>query len=437
MTTVRVRPSRRQDRLGLRIFVGGQVTSLMGDGLALLAIPLLVLSLTRNPVTAALSAAPRTIGYVVAGMPAGVIVDRLNPRYVMMSMDVVRFTIFALLAVLGLNHLLRVWIVLALAFVAAGAGVFFETALAVAVRDMVGDDRLLGVNSALELANQLSIIVGPGIVGILAATIGLMPALLVNAGTFVVSLVTLFAVRRSGHQIAPTAGVWRALRRMRADLVEGLGYLRAEPLILMLALLSAGLNLFLAAETLQVFFGKQLLRLDDVQIGVVVMAGGAGGIVAALSTPLLGRRFAEPTLIVAGGMATALSLVAVGLAQSMPTLALANLVSGLASVVSVIAIRSLRQRLVPRELLGRTTGTARMIALSAGPLGTLLAGILTSLNGGNPRPVFIGAGLLALLLVTSVWLGFLRPMSIPAAGGQPDLTAPLDRVDDPSGWEQP
>lgn len=418
MTMVRSRPS-RQERMGLRIFIGGQVTSLMGDGLALLAIPLLVLSLTRNPVLAALSAAPRTIGYVVAGLPAGVIVDRLNPRYVMMSMDVIRFGVFALLAVLGLNHQLRVWMVLVLAFVAAAAGVFFETALAVTVRDLVDDHQLLAVNSVLELANQLSIIVGPGIVGILAATIGLMPALLVNAATFVVSLVTLFAVRRSGRQVAATAGLWAALRRMRVDLVEGLGYLRAEPLMLVLALLSAGLNLFLAAESLEVFFGKQLLHLDAVQIGIVMGAGGVGGIAAALCTPLLGRRVAEPVLIALGGGAMAISLVGVGLAWSALTLSLANLVAGFASVVAVIAIRSLRQRLVPRELLGRTTGTARMIALSAGPLGVLLAGTLTSLNHGNPRPVFIGAGLLALVVVTSVWSGSLRRVSVRAAESRP------------------
>ena len=346
------------------------------------------------------------------------IVDRLNPRYVMMSMDVIRFGVFALLAVLGLNHQLRVWMVLVLAFVAAAAGVFFETALAVTVRDLVDDHQLLAVDSVLELANQLSIIVGPGIVGILAATIGLMPALLVNAATFVVSLVTLFAVRRSGRQVAATAGLWAALRRMRVDLVEGLGYLRAEPLMLVLALLSAGLNLFLAAESLEVFFGKQLLHLDAVQIGIVMGAGGVGGIAAAL-TPLLGRRVAEPVLIALGGGAMAISLVGVGLAWSALTLSLANLVAGFASVVAVIAIRSLRQHLVPRELLGRTTGTARMIALSAGPLGVLLAGTLTSLNHGNPRPVFIGAGLLALVVVTSVWSGSLRRVSVRAAESRP------------------
>jgi Na+/melibiose symporter-like transporter len=162
-----------------------------------------------------------------------------------------------------------------------------------------------------------------------------------------------------------------------------------------------------------VFFAKRLLHQHDIQVGVVVMAGGAGGILAALCTPTLGRRLLEPTLMVYGCGGTMLGVGSIGLAHSALTLSTANFISGFASVVAVIAIRTLRQRLVPRELLGRTTGTARMIALSAGPLGTLLAGALTSANGGDPRPVFLGAGALGLVSVVSIWATFLRRVPLP------------------------
>jgi MFS family permease len=79
------------------VFLSGQAVSVLGDGLAVLAIPLLVLDLTRNPLVSALSAASVTVGYLLVGLPAGVLVDRLDPWRVLMAMDAVRAALFAAL----------------------------------------------------------------------------------------------------------------------------------------------------------------------------------------------------------------------------------------------------------------------------------------------------------------------------------------------------
>ncbi len=70
---------------------------MLGDGLAALAIPLLVLDLTRNPLLSALSAASVTVGYLLVGLPAGVLVDRLDPWRVLIAMDAARTLLFAAL----------------------------------------------------------------------------------------------------------------------------------------------------------------------------------------------------------------------------------------------------------------------------------------------------------------------------------------------------
>ena len=160
---------------------------MLGDGLAALAIPLLVLDLTRNPLLSALSAASVTVGYLLVGLPAGVLVDRLDPWGVLIAMDAARTLLFAALYALSVAGVLRVWLVLTLALSAGACAVFFESALTVVVKDLFAVSGLMAANSAIELASQFSLIAGPAIVGLLAAAGGTSLALLANALTFAVS----------------------------------------------------------------------------------------------------------------------------------------------------------------------------------------------------------------------------------------------------------
>src|SRR5215475_6655032 len=149
-----------------RVFLGGQAVSMLGDGLAILAIPLLILQLTRNPIAAVLASLPGSVGYLAAGLPAGLLVDRLDPWLIVICCDVVRGCVFLVLfALTGSGHP-AAWQVLALAFAAGTATVFADTALAVTVRDVFAGPRLISANSWLESANQGGQIIGPLLAGL-------------------------------------------------------------------------------------------------------------------------------------------------------------------------------------------------------------------------------------------------------------------------------
>ena len=102
------------------------------------------------------------------------------------------------------------------------------------------------------------------------------------------------------------------------------------------------------------------------------------------------------------------------LASSTVTLAAANLGYGAALVVASLVNRTQRQRLVPRDLLGRVTSTVRVLFLAVDPLGVVAAGAATEALGGNPRPVFLVAGVTVVMAAAAGWAGGLR-----AAGGHP------------------
>lgn len=406
----RVRSERNvmSSHVRFNIFLGGQVCSLIGDGLAILAIPLLVLQITSSPLAAAFATTPRIVGVLLIGLPSGAVIDRLNPRGVMLAMDALRAGVFLLLAACAAAHVLTLWIILGLAFLAAGGGVCFDTALTVMVQDVVAADRLVRANAYLEGSRQASLVVGPGIVGVLAVTGGLGFALVVNAATFLISFATVRLLPNPQKPSHARSSLATALGRLRSDFIEGARYLRSNRNILAVTCLQAAANLFISVEGLLVFYVRDAIHLGDGAVSAVVAAGGIGGIIGAAVASRLGRAERQNSLIAGGVVVLGVALAGTGLTTNLVLLMTLNLFVGASSVIAVVIVRAQRQRIVPRNVLGRVSATARVIALSAYPVGSLIVGALTTANHGDPRPIFVWSGLLAVCVTAVAWLAGMR-----------------------------
>jgi len=393
---------------------------MLGDGLAILAIPLLVLQLTRSPVAAVLASLPGSVGYLAAGLPAGVLADRLDPWRVLIAGDVIRAAIFLALFLLTGSRSAAAWLILALAFAAGAVTVFSDTALTIAVRDVFSGARLMTANSWLESASQLGQIIGPGAAGLLAAAGLLHVSMLIDALTFLAALASVLAVRASyqGAKRAaqPQATRWRALRR---ELADGIRYLAATRVLFTLLVFMLVLNLGLGADKLIIFFSRSSLHLPADQVGLVVSAGGAGGLLGAAGTSLLCRRLGPLPAVTLGAASSGLALLLIAAATSMPVALAANLLYTFAIVVASVTMRSLRQVLVPRDLLGRVTASWRLGGQGVTLAGAILAGAMAGLLNGDPRPVFAAAGSLTLLTVAVAWFARLRRERLP-----PSVLAP-------------
>lgn len=306
-----------------RVFLGGQVVSLIGDGLAILAVPLLVLQLTGSPLAAGLASAIRSVGYLAVGIPAGPIVDRVTAWKVLVVADVVRAGSFTALGIMALLHVPQVALILTVAFVSACASVFFDAALAVTVQDMFPRERLMAANSAIETASQMSRVIGPVVAGVLASAAGIQDALWIDAATFVVSLVTVGFAVRPGARPAPRAsgGSRHLLRGLGGGFAARLRYLGGQRLILTLTLLFGVTNLCLGADTLLVYFGRVTMALSPITVSVVIAAGGAAGVrtifvsatpvgslIASASTQAAGSP--RPTFAAAGSLLILCTLIA-------------------------------------------------------------------------------------------------------------------------------
>ena len=409
--------------LRARVFLGGQAVSMLGDGLAILAIPLLVLQLTRSPVAAVLASLPGSVGYLAAGLPAGVLADRLDPWRVLIAGDVIRAAIFLALFLLTGSRSAAAWLILSLAFAAGAVTVFSDTALTIAVRDVFAGARLMSANSWLESANQMGQIIGPSAAGLLAATGLLHVSMLIDALTFLVALASLSGVRRA-YPGAPRTGRspadWRALR---GELADGIRYLAATRLLLTLLVFMLVLNLGLGADKLIIFFARNTLHLPPGQVGLVVTAGGIGGLLGAAGTSLLCRWLGPGPAVALGAACSGLALLLIGATASMPVILAGNLLYSLAIIVASVTMRSMRQVLVPRDLLGRVTASWRLGGRGVTLVGAILAGTMAGLLGGDPRPVFAAAGALTLLTVAVAWFAGLRREQLAAGVLAPDHQA--------------
>ena len=397
-----------------RVFLTGQAVSMVGDGLAILAIPLLVLQVSRSPLLAVLASLPGSAGYLAAGLPAGVVADRIDPWRALVAADIIRTLIFVTLFACTGSASTQPWLILSLAFAAGVVTVFADTALAIAVRDVFTGPRLIAANSWLESANQGGLIIGPSAAGLLAAAGLLHVSMLIDALTFLVSLGTL-AVRRPYRNDERPAGQPASLATLRRELAEGLKYLGATRLLLTLLCFTLVLNLCLGADKLVIFLARNTLHWPATAVGLAVTAGGVGGLLGAAGTNLLITRTGPVPAVVLSSSASGVALILIATATSLPALVTGNLVYTAAIIAASVTMRALRQVLVPRELLGRVTASWRLGGQAVTVAGALVAGAMASLCDGDPRPVIAGAGLMTLLTVVIAWLTGIRRQDVPEA----------------------
>ena len=222
--------------------------------------------------------------------------------------------------------------------------------------------------------------------GLLAAAGGINVALLADALTFAVSLVSLVSITRNrpaitqipssrirGGPARPGQGD-RSGPNSRPVSAQGLRYLLTTRTLLILTAVQMVVNLCLSVEKLIIYDARETLGLGPPLVGVVVAAGGAGGLAGALGAAPLARRTGEMRRVLLAIAAAGLSVASMCLASSAVTLAAANLGYGAALVVASLVNRTQRQRLVPRDLLGRVTSTVRVLFLAAGSTGGARSG---------------------------------------------------------------
>jgi MFS family permease len=381
------------------LFGAGTLTNL-GDGVVVLALPWLATLMTQNPVAIAAVAAAGRLPWLLFSIPAGVIVDSADHRKLIARTDLLRAAIVLAIMMLAMSPQAQgsVWLLAGLAFLLGSAEVLRDNAAQTMLPSIVEAKDLERANGQLWSSEQLTgQFIGPPLAGFLIAAgiaipFGLDAALLVLAA----GLVWMISLRPKP----------RTSTSFRSALLEGITYMRHDPLLLRLAIV-LGIANFIATATLtiQVLFAQDVLSLSPFQYGWVLSIEALGAIAGSLLAARFISLFGTQTCLYLSISAWGLGYAAVGLSQSVVTMSIALffVMSG-AMLWNVITV-SWRQRRIPSELLGRVNSIYRFFGWGSMPLGALAGGatvyVLETELGRELalRSTFLLAGLICAVLL--------------------------------------
>jgi MFS family permease len=370
------------------------------------ALPWLAATLTRDPVLVALVATAGRLPWLLFSLPAGVVTDRADHRRLIVRMDAIRALLTCGVVAVALSAGDAgpglIWMLALFAFLLGTAEVLRDNAAQTLLPAVVQPQDLERANGQMWSAEEIATrFIGPPLAGALIG-VGIALPFGLDAASFALAAALIGMIALPPTPTRAAQGFWTAL-------VEGVRWMRANPLMLHLALMLAWVNLLYAAcMAIFVLYGQEVLGLSATGYGLLLTAGAAGGVAGGMLGPrvalAIGPRAAvnlSLVLFVAGYLLFAL----VGTPAAA---ALALFIEGFAGLLWNVVTVSYRQRVIPVAVLGRVNAIYRFFGSGAMAVGALAGGIVVAwAEPGMGRmaalhlPFLIAAGGYAVLAVWS------------------------------------
>ncbi|WP_443050129.1 MFS transporter [Streptomyces sp. F8] len=407
-----------------RLLLAGAATGQFGAQVTLVALPLVaVLVLDAPAFQVGLLTAAETAAFLLVGLPAGALTDRMRKRPLMIRADLVRAAAMASIPAAALGGVLTMAQLYAVALVTGVATVFFDVAHQSYLPQILPREQLVAGNGALETVRSTAHVTGPGIGGGLVQLVGAQFAVIVDAVGYVLS--ALFLLRIDKTEEVPERAAGASLRK---EIGEGVRFILGHPLLRVIAL-TTGLANFCTAVLMatQTVHLVRVVGLEAGGLGLVLSASAVGGLLGALAAGPIAARLGQArvillSLLVTGPFALLWPLSGHGLAGAVLFAAGSAVVSFGAVVYNV------------------ANATLRFLMWGTLPLGALLGGALAQSYGSRTALAWCAAGILAVplpLLLSP--LRRMRDLPAPqdddatdAAHGTPRDTAPAEDDERPA-----
>jgi MFS family permease len=383
----------------------GQTISKFGSYISGVALPLTaLLVLAATPVQMGILVALEGAPVLLVGLFAGVWVDRLRRRPILIACDLGRALLLGsipLAAALGVLRMEQLYLVAALAGIFT---VFFDIANQSYLPALVERERLVEANSKLGSSDSLAEISGPALGGGLVQVLTAPFAIIIDALSFLGSALCVGAIRKPEAPSAPLEerqNVWR-------EIVEGMGLVTRQPV---LRALMGGMCTFEFFGgffgTLYTLYAVRDLHMPPALVGALVGLGGVGALLGSFVVGWVVRRLGVGRALIGAMLFAATLQLLIPLARG--PLALAVLMMAIPQVVGdigwavfLIGEVSLRQSVIPDRLLGRANASMQFFTRGVSPLGALLGGALGALIGARFTLLIAVCG----ILLGSLWLIF-------------------------------
>ena len=382
-------PLLRREYRDFRTFWIGQSVSLVGDDITLFAIPIAaVLLLHAHPADMGLLTAAGLLPSLLLSLPAGAWVDRWGRRrLIMLSCDIVRALLLVsipLAYALGQLSLLHLYLV---AFAIGVFDVFFAVSYQSLFVSLVPEEHYVSGQALLNGSRAGAMVAGNSLAGLLVSVVTAPGALLVDAGTFIVSAVTLGRIKPAE---APRAA------KEAGALAVGIRFIMRSPIIRPSLAATTTVNLFtFMINAIFILYASRTLHVPAGELGVVLGVAALGSIVGSLVTGRIARAIGTGPTFALGCVVFPVPLVLFPLAGGAHAVVLGCLLageflSGFGVMMLDIGVGALFASTIPHELRARVSGAFRMINYGIRPVGALLGGALGGWLGMRPA-LWIGA----------------------------------------------
>jgi predicted MFS family arabinose efflux permease len=373
----------------------GQTVSAFGTMFGALGLTAL-LYLHATPGQMGLLAASEGVPVLLFALFAGVWVDRLRRRPIMIASDLGRFLLLASVPVAAALDSLRLELVYGVAFGTALLALAFNLSYRSYLPSVVEGDEILEANSKLAASESVAEVGSPAVGGGIVQTFGGPAAVFVDALTFLVSAISVGLIRKPEPQIRnSTAG------SVLGEVAQGLSLAWRDGVLRTLAV-AAGIFRFSGGffAALYAVFLIRELGLSPLAMGVTIGAGGIGSFAGAMVTAAITRRLGTGRAVV--GVRVAFSLVSLPLVLAGGPKELAFAMIFFAQLFGdpfwaayEITTLTVRQSITPPEMLGRVNSTMHLVEAGLQPVGALVAGLLAEAIGVR-EALFVSLGLSAI-----------------------------------------
>ena len=404
----------------------------LGDGVFVIALPLLATRVTDDPVSVGLIAAFFTIPWLLFALPVGVIIDRSDRRRVLIVSDLCRAALVGAFALVVAFGDVQIWMLWLLAFGLGIGEVFFDSGSQTILPAIVPEAQLERANGffyATEVATNTFI--GMPLGGALIAVAVWLP-FGVDAASFVLAAALAATVSGSFRPTAtaPASTEPRPVAiSIVTDMRAGVRWLLDQAVLRSLVVVVALMNLaFAATQATFVLFAKDELNISDGAFGPLLALVGLGALVAGLTGGKLIEAVGRRAVMVTAALIPAATSALIGMFPNVwVAIPLTALQAFTTTIWSIVAV-SLRQQIVPTHLFGRVNSIYRWISTGAMPLGALFGGVMAGAYGLR-TPYFAAAGL--LMLASAAIITRLSPQALDAVTPLPLLAeAPVFEASD-------
>lgn len=368
----------------------------LGDGISSVAYPWLASAVTRSPLLIALSAVASRLPWLIFTLPAGVITDRFNHRTIIVAMDFIRGLLTVIVAAtvfLQRDHLpslndltslsqietnyLLYWILLISAFLFGLAEVLRDNTAQTLMPSVVEEEKLEKANGRMWSAEALTnSFIGPPIGSFLIAIAIYLPFIF-DAGSFFIAaalIVTLVPLKPEAKKLNPTK------INFRAEIKEGFAWLWSHDLLRPMAIilgLMNGLGSF--ASSIFILFAQEILHTSVIEFAILGTAGAIGGMLGGWLGPKVSEKRGSGFSLAISLLLIPVTTFLIGLLNNWYLMYFLVVIEVFVSVLWNIVTVSLRQSIIPKELMGRVNSVYRFFAWGSIPIGLLLSGATVSL----------------------------------------------------------